>query len=276
VIRLVVNADDLGLHPAIDDGIFRAHREGIVSSVSLLVTGRTAIDAVARAMAQRLGIGVHLCLSSGLRPALPAEEVRSLAPQGVFRPSWAELTVAWARGRIRIDEVERELRAQLHRARQLGVAPDHFDGHQHVHLLPGIAEVVRRIADEEQLPVRWPRERASLRWLGAPSAGFKSALLSGLAIAYRRRPRRLLHALGVFSSGALDEPRLLEIIDRLHKGDHELICHPGEPPGVVPEDPAWRYGWSTELAALCSPRVLERVRGRGIQLTTYRQLFSTG
>ena len=274
MIRLVVNADDLGLHPAIDGGILRAHQEGIVSSASLLVTGRMAADAVARARAQRLALGVHLCLTSRLSPALPAREVASIEPGGAFYPSWAQLVLAWARGGIRMGEVERELRAQLHRARELGASADHLDGHQHVHLLPGIAEVVRRIADEEGLPVRWPRERASRQWLHAPPAGLKSALLSGLAIAHRRKPRRIVRAWGAFSSGRLDEGHLLEIVDGLDDGDHELICHPGEPPGAVPEDPEWRYGWSTELAALCSRRVLERVRARGIQLTTYGQLFS--
>ena len=43
--RLVVNADDLGLHPALDAGILRAHREGVVTSATLLATGTHAPDA---------------------------------------------------------------------------------------------------------------------------------------------------------------------------------------------------------------------------------------
>ena len=41
VCRLIVNADDLGLHEAIDEGILQAAEEGIVRSVSILATGRS-------------------------------------------------------------------------------------------------------------------------------------------------------------------------------------------------------------------------------------------
>jgi predicted glycoside hydrolase/deacetylase ChbG (UPF0249 family) len=59
VKRVVVNADDLGLDARIDEGIFRAHAEGIVTSATLLVTGQTAHQAAARAKAAGLALGVH-------------------------------------------------------------------------------------------------------------------------------------------------------------------------------------------------------------------------
>src|SRR6266852_1595874 len=84
VIRLVVNADDLGLHPQIDQGILRAHREGIVTSATVLATGSNARAAIAAARSQGLALGVHLCLTTRLPPAAPVDEVRSLAPDGRF------------------------------------------------------------------------------------------------------------------------------------------------------------------------------------------------
>ncbi|MGA9524404.1 MAG: ChbG/HpnK family deacetylase, partial [Myxococcaceae bacterium] len=82
-IRLVVNADDLGLHPDIDAGILRAHREGILTSASVLVKGTHAEVAVRRAREQGLALGVHLCLSTRLPPA--ASEVETVAPDGRMR-----------------------------------------------------------------------------------------------------------------------------------------------------------------------------------------------
>ena len=87
-IRLIVNADDLGLHPRIDDGIFEAHSNGIVTSATVLITGRSAEKAVARAQQANLPLGLHLCLTSHLTPAAPTREVRWLAPGGRFRRSW--------------------------------------------------------------------------------------------------------------------------------------------------------------------------------------------
>ncbi len=69
MIRLVINADDLGLDPAIDRGILLAHRKGIVTSASLLATGRSAADAVRAARSDGLALGVHLCLTTCLPPA---------------------------------------------------------------------------------------------------------------------------------------------------------------------------------------------------------------
>jgi predicted glycoside hydrolase/deacetylase ChbG (UPF0249 family) len=209
-----------------------------------------------------------------LRPVAEASQVPSLAPGGVFRLGWADVARAWLLGQLRPREVEREFRAQVARARELGAQPDHLDGHMHLHLLPGVCGIVARIAEDEGLPVRWPRESPSSEWVRAPIAAAKSLLLSGLTLAHLARPQRRLVARGVFASGALGEARLLRALDSLGEGDHEIFCHPGQDPGTVPEEPAWRYGWTDELAALCSPRVRQRIEERGIRLTTYGALFN--
>ncbi len=272
MIRLVVNADDLGMHPRIDEGIFQAHQRGIVTSATLLVTGRCAPAAVARAREQGLALGVHLCLTSHLTPAAPASEVRWLAPGGRFRKSWAEVAKMWALRLIPAEEVALEFRAQVKRARALGAQPDHLDAHQHLHLLPGVAGIVERIAIEEGLPVRWPSERPKLEWLLRPAAAIKSVLLAGLARAASDSGARKVRGLGLYQSGALDEQALLGVLAELVDGDQELGCHPGLEAGEVPEDPDWRYGWESELAALCSSRVKEAIADREIELTTYGKL----
>ena len=121
--RLIVNADDLGLHPSLDAGILRAHREGIVTSATLLVMGPGAREAVAQARAQGLALGVHLALSTWLPCAAAPDEVPTVAPGGRLRASWAGFARAWLTGQVRRVEVERELEAQLARAREPPSAP---------------------------------------------------------------------------------------------------------------------------------------------------------
>lgn len=277
MIRLVVNADDLGLHPRIDEGILRAHQEGIVTSATVLTTGRNAPGAVRSARARGLALGVHLCLTTHLPPAAPPKEVRWLAPGGRFRKDWAELTTAWAVGLVPPEEVELELEAQVARLRSLGAEPDHLDAHQHLHLLPGLTPIVERLARDEGLPLRWPSERPHPRWLLRPAAAAKTALLTALALAAGlRRPVSSavkVPGLGLFDAGALDEGRLLSIVRSLPPGDHELGCHPGLDGEEVPEDPSWRYRWTDELAALCSPKVRAAIEARGIRLTTFGELL---
>ncbi|MBK7864489.1 MAG: ChbG/HpnK family deacetylase [Archangiaceae bacterium] len=272
MIRLVVNADDLGLHPRIDEGILRAHSEGIVTSASLLVAGRNAPRAARAAREAGLPLGVHLCLTSHLTPSAPPSAVRWLAPGGRFRRDWGELSTAWLAGLIPAAEIELELTAQLERAREQGVEPDHLDVHQHVHLMPGLARIVERLAERRALPLRWPRELPRATWLRRPSAWAKAALLSTLGMVRPARGARRVKAVGLFDSGGLSEARLLKLLSRLGEGDWELMCHPGLGPGTVPEDPAWRYDWEAELAALCSPRVREVLRKREITLVSYRAL----
>jgi predicted glycoside hydrolase/deacetylase ChbG (UPF0249 family) len=272
--RLIVNADDLGLHPSLDAGILRAHREGIVTSATLLAMGPSASEAVPLAKAQGLALGVHLAFSTRLPCAAPASEVPGVAPGGRLRASWADFARAWLTGQVPREEVERELEAQLARARALGAEVDHLDGHQHLHLLPGIRPVVEALARREGLPLRWPDRLPSPTWLRAPGPALKTLLLTALA---RTAPRpapgvRRVSAGGVFEAGRLDEPALLALVDSLPEGDFEVGCHPGEGAPHVPEDPAWAYGWQAELAALTSPRVKERLRERGITLATYGSL----
>lgn len=270
--RLVVNADDLGLHPRIDEGILRAHAEGIVTSASVLASGRSLETAVARAKAQGLALGAHLSLCSGLDPVAPPETVRWLAPGGRLRRNWRELAQAWLGQLIPAEEIERELRAQLARLKGLGVAVDHLDTHQHVHLLPGLARLVEGLAAELGVPLRWPKQRPTVRWLrGRPSVA-KSLLLSALGAVRPPRAAKRVRAIGVYESGGLDEARLLRLLEALPEGDVELMCHPGLAPGVVPEDPTWRYQWEEELAALTSPTVKAKVKSLGLELTTYGRL----
>src|SRR5262249_14508016 len=192
--------DDLGFDAAIDRGIFHAHREGIVTSASLLVTGRTAQAAVRQAREQRLPLGVHLCLTSMLPPARAPSAVSSLAPGGRFRKSWPQVVATWAVGQLKLDQVRAEFEAQIARARELGAELDHLDGHQHLHLLPGISEVAQSLAAEAGLPLRWPRELPRLDWVFRPGPAVKSLLLRSLSL-FVAGPARKVAGIGVFEAG---------------------------------------------------------------------------
>jgi predicted glycoside hydrolase/deacetylase ChbG (UPF0249 family) len=272
MVRLVLNADDLGLHPRIDEGIFRAREEGVLTSTTVLVTGKTAGLAIERAQVLGLGVGVHLCLSTHLPPAAEPRLVRWLAPGGRFRRNWADLSLAWLSGLIPRDEVALEFEAQLNRARALGAVVDHFDTHQHLHLLPGISSIVEELAAREGVAVRWPRERPQVRWLAHPSSAAKATLLAALARAPFSPTAKRVRGWGVFESGRLTVARLVRLLEQLPEGDHEIITHPGLAPGVVAEDPRWRYDWESELEALTSPAVANVIERRKIELVRYDQL----
>src|SRR5687768_15240366 len=117
VTRAVIfNADDFGLTPGVNAGIVEAHRCGLVCSASLMVTTPGFDDAVTLACAQPgLDLGIHLALTR-VEPALPPDRISSLVrPGGQFHSLPVMLRRLVSR-RIRRDEVEQELRAQIERA----------------------------------------------------------------------------------------------------------------------------------------------------------------
>lgn len=136
--NLIVNADDLGLAAAVNDGIFAAHDEGIVTSASLMVRQGAASAAAERAAGfPELAIGLHLDL-------------------GEWNYEEGEWTLAYSHCDGDDPEaVEAECRAQLERFRALlGRDPTHLDSHQHVHESEPVKGVAEALAAELGVPLR--------------------------------------------------------------------------------------------------------------------------
>jgi predicted glycoside hydrolase/deacetylase ChbG (UPF0249 family) len=74
---LIVNADDLGMTAAVNEGIFQAYGEGIVTSASLMV-GRPAAPAAVEALAEHPNLAVGLHLETGEDGRLQLERFREL------------------------------------------------------------------------------------------------------------------------------------------------------------------------------------------------------
>src|SRR5689334_13125533 len=160
--RLIVNADDFGFTEQVSRGILDAHREGIVTSTTLMANGAAFDAAVAMSrQAPRLGIGVHLNLTEG-EPVSPALRIPSLVDgSGRLHLTPARLLKGLFRRQINLGDVETELRRQITRILSAGISPTHLDGHKHVHVLPGVSEIVIRLAQEFSIRrVRCPQEEA--------------------------------------------------------------------------------------------------------------------
>jgi hopanoid biosynthesis associated protein HpnK len=271
VRRLIVSGDDLGLHPGINAGVVRAHREGIVTSASLCPSGAAFEDAVAALRAAPdLDVGVHLTLV-GEAPLLPPAALPTLAPEGRLPPHFSALFLRLMLGRIRMREVEEEMAAQVARAADAGVRVSHLDSHQHVHLHPALLPAVLRIAGRFGIGA----VRAAARSVSGP--GLRPALI-GLASRLGGRRRRAAGVrtpdflVGIAETGRLDEARLRAVLAALPDGTSELVCHPGAGDGAIASSYGWGFRWDEEAAALTGPAVRETLQREGIQLIAYRDL----
>lgn len=100
--KLIVNADDFGLHSAVNAGIIDGHRRGIITSTSLMAGGEAFTEAVSMAKQNpKLGIGIHITLVGGVKPVCDSSEVSSLlTPEGVFPENYVEFIKRIYSGKI--------------------------------------------------------------------------------------------------------------------------------------------------------------------------------
>jgi len=269
--RLIVNADDFGRSHAINEAVIRAHREGVLTSASLMVNEPACAEAVELArQCPGLGVGLHLALICG-KSALPAAQIPGLVNgQGRFSNDPISTGVRYFFKTALRPQLRAEIRAQFERFRATGLSLDHLNGHLHLHLHPAVF----RILVEEASVLGWNRIRLTRDPLRLNFRLAKGRLAYRLAHAiihvalsqHARTPLRRLGArhtdrvFGLLQNDHVDEPFLLQLLEHLPPGDSELYSHPS-----LDE-------FKHEFDALISPRVRARVRDSAIQLIRYRDL----
>lgn len=290
---LIINADDFGLTPGVNRGIAQAFETGVLTSTSMLAVAPAFDDAVGvwRDLDRDgLGIGVHFALVGEDPPLLSAAEIPTLVDRrGRFWESWKQFLPRAATRRIDPDDVRAELRAQLERIVQAGIAPTHVDTHQHLHLWPVVRNVVLDLARDGGIDaIRVPRPTG-----GDPKSRLIGQLARQLATAARgiglRQPEAFV---GLDESGRLDLARLHRAIERAtpdaanpdatdpdaaapsapRPRSMEIGCHPGLAHDPDRDRYRWGFSWPDELAALCHPDTRTLIERRGLVLGSFAAL----
>ena len=264
--RLVVNADDFGFTPDVNEGIVEAHRRGILTATTLMANGSAFEDAVHGAReVPSLDIGCHLVLVGGA----------SLLSGKPFPVTVSRLLLAIAGKHLSPYD---ELRAQVRRILDAGIRPSHLDTHKHTHLAPPVLDAVARLSEEFGVPwVRRPFD-FPLRTAVPPVVRLTSKSLGLL----RRRFHRVLerhhcrttdHFAGFQITGRFHTAELVELIGVLPDGSTELMCHPGKC-GAALRQARTRLKESreAELTALTAPEVRAALERAGVELVNYGQL----
>ena len=269
--RLIVTADDFGAAVEVNEAVEAAHRTGILTAASLMVSGPAAHDAVERARRNpALAVGLHLVLVEG-RPVLPPDSVSRLVnADGSFRRDMAAMGALFAASGEARRQLAAEIAAQFEAFRATGLALDHCNAHKHYHLHPLIGSLIVSIGRRHGLrAVRVPLEPAAILRKIEPSTPRMAALaLKPWALLLRRRFR----AAGLFTgdrvfglqwSGGMTRDRLRGLIAHLPAGVTEIYLHPATAayPGSAPG-----YRYREELEALTAPEVVAACRERALQL----------
>ena len=269
--RVIINADDFGRSRGINAAVIQAHREGILTTASLMMNEEASAEAVALAKeSPRLGIGLHLTLLCG-HSALSADRIARLVngsrefPNGPVAAGWKYFF-----NRSLRTQLAAEMAAQFEKFRATGLPLDHVNGHLHLHLHPVVFSILMENAEAWGIGrIRVVRDPF---WLNTRLAGGRWFYRARHALIYSILSRRALRRLesgrirhtrfvfGLLQDGRVDEGYLVQLLERLPAGDSELYSHPSLD--------QFRH----ELDALVSPRVRTVVRQQGIQLIRYQDL----
>jgi predicted glycoside hydrolase/deacetylase ChbG (UPF0249 family) len=236
--RVIINADDLGVHPGTDAGIIDAYSQGVLTSATLLATTPWLEDAVRRAKAVGLPIGIHLSLTLGQSRAGKAAVPDLVDGEETLYRSAADIlfTRNTRDGMMRlIPQIKGEFEAQLAAAADCGVTLTHCDSHQHVHMHPAIYAVVEELAGRFGVRhIRFAREQLYAFELGrdlpatvARNNHVKWLLLSWLARRIERRLKTPDEFFGVKYSGVMTRRALLGAVRGTRAETLEIGIHPG-------------------------------------------------
>jgi len=269
--RLIVNADDFGLSSSVNEAVIRAHRDGILTTASLMVNEPGFAEAVKLAKENpRLGVGLHLTLLMG-HSALPPEKIPGLVnARGEFSYSPVGVGMSYFFKSGLREQLRAEIHAQFEKIHATGLPIDHVNGHLHLHLHPVVFKIL--MDDADKLGIRhlrltrdcFSRSRKISRghWLYRISHAAIYEWLSNRAREPLRR-RGIKHAqitFGLLQDSRVDEEYILKLLPELPPGDSELYSHPS------------LDKFKHEFDALVSPRVREQIKKLGIELIRYQDL----
>ena len=265
---LIVHADDLGMSHSVNAATLKAFQTGLVNSGSIMVPcpWLSEIAAFARANPQA-DLGLHLTLTSEWThfrwgPVTPKDRVTSLLDKdGYFR-----LTESEAAQKADPKEVELEIRAQIERAKALGIVPTHLDSHMGtLYQTKELFDVFLRVAREYKLPVRvakeWGPRIEVLQAAITPNDVFIDRILD-------INPRVAPQDWATFYSDA---------IRKLQPGVTEVVIHlaydDGEMRGATFDHPDWGAAWrQRDFDFFTSAAFRKLLEENQIKLITWRDL----
>jgi hopanoid biosynthesis associated protein HpnK len=289
VRRLIVNADDFGFTSGVNRAIAEAHTQGVVTSSTLMATGRAFAEAaqLARTL-PKLSVGCHVVLIDGT-PVLDPRQISTLSSRSGsahFRDGLKSFAARALIGRLNAGEIEAEVTAQIRKIQAAGIVVSHVDTHKHTHLFPHVLKPLLRAARSCCVrAVRNPfgprRPLRSQQLMARPGLWTRHAevkILRRFAVTFREAAQEEGFTtpdgtLGIDVTGWLDETLFRALAASIPQGTWEFVCHPGyNDTDLLTARTRLQQSRETELRVLTMPEARELLSREDIELISYRDL----
>jgi len=260
--RVIVSADDFGLSDAVNEGIERAYRDGVLQAASLMVAAPAAAGAVRIARANPgLRVGLHLVVIEGPAVLPPTRIPDLVGAAGQFPSDQLGLGLAYFfRPTVR-RQLAAEIRAQFEAFAATGLALDHANAHKHMHLHPTVGAMLLRIGRPFGLQrVRVPAEPPAViaRCGTQPSIGDRVLYQWTRLLRYQARRAGVATndaCFGLAWSGHMTASHLHRLLPELPRGESEIYFHPAARRDAALDRLMPTYEHEAELAALLDPEI---------------------
>ena len=277
-MQIILNADDFGRSPHINAAVIQAHRQGVLTSTSLMVMEDAVGEAVSLAReTPSLAVGLHTVMACG-KALLPRCQIPHIVDRNGRFPDnafWVGLNYLFSQ--TAREELTCELKAQFDRFIATGLPLSHVDSHVHMHVHPIVFDLLLSLAeqygaqgfrlprDDFRLAIGYSHHRAMTKAVWALVFG----CLNRRGVGRLRKSRLVFthRVFGLMQTGQMQEAYVVEMLHRLTLPSAEFYFHPsmifeGETLGPNPGD----------LATLLSPAVKRVIEERGLRLATYPTL----
>lgn len=237
--KLIVNSDDFGYSEGVNHGIMSAHKNGIVTSCTVMANmpgfehGMELIKAN-----PTLRCGVHMTLTC-YKPLLKDHKTIVDENGDFFRRPTEEIIK-----NIDLEEVYREFKAQIEKVRER-VDITHLDSHHHVHGKEYLKPVIERIANEYNLPMRQSTD----------------IFIDGV---------RNIKCVGNFYMDNVKEEYFQENLEKLREDEVvDLMCHPAFVDAFLLGSSSYNVQRAKEHKVLTSEKVKKFLEENNFELVDY-------
>ncbi|MBD2757352.1 polysaccharide deacetylase family protein [Spirosoma sp. BT704] len=267
---LIIHADDFGLAQSENAATIMALEQGSVNSSSIMVPCAWFPESAAYSKAQPAAdLGIHLTLTSEWtyyrwRPVLPAHEVPSLVDEQGFLHDSVEKLSRYAT----LPDIEKELRAQIERGKQFGIAPTHLDSHMFgLVAKPEFLTVYLKLGREFGLPLLLNRDFI-LRTAGYDIRPYITDQYLLVDYLYSAEPQD-------YEAGMISF--YTKTLQNLQPGLSVVLLHPAynnaEMQAITVDHPYWAADWRQyDVDFFTSPACQKILEEQQIQLITWREI----
>ena len=269
--RLIINADDFGAAPEIDEAIRDLITAGALRDVSVLANGPTVEPALEWLRSHpEVSVGVHLNAVE-FKPLSDVREVACLVDGDGYFVGLTELLLRWGRSPARVTRaLAIEWERQIRRLVDAGLCITHLDSHRHVHALPGGWRIALELSRDWRIPaLRLPKEPLGLRARPFGSLALRSAQCLGRLVSSSPPILHNDHFLGFRRAGEYTLPALRTDLRNLTSGVTELALHPS----LVDHRPYPAMRGDGERRLLLDPQLPSLLASLGIERMTWRDLL---